>query len=292
MIIRLTWYIVSNEEQCWSEGNFTDVINEIGLTPPNMSTNHTIRGAKTRAGYVYNLSGLLRAIKEWGAILPVIGYNSGKFDLQVLAPFWAKHMLVEDIKPTEIESNVLDSLPADDKVDTARLCNCIESISNYKCVMTRDSIKFCDLIKFIPGRQSLDSSLKSYKLPVAKGISPYEILNQDWTELNNLELSWSSSAYDLFGNKLRSGLYRASSNLLEMEWEQHLRTLHMYKEQPLICFMARDILKSYGGEWSAISERDMIAYLGYSDVKFQKQRTWDLEDYTLCFDNLDPLKQA
>ena len=95
----------------------------------------------------------------WLRQLPVIGFNSGKYDLNVIKRFFVPYLM----KPSE-----------DDEIDETRFV--IKRQNTCMCFST-DKLKFLDMVNFLAPGYSYDKYLKAYGCKLQKGHFPYEYMD-------------------------------------------------------------------------------------------------------------------
>ena len=124
--------------------------------------------------------------------LPVFGFNSGKYDLNLIKSYLLPYLIHErDIQPTVIKkANHFVSLKFGDK-------------------------QFLDILNFLGGATSLDSFLKAYKTNETKGFFPYE-----WFDSPEKLDATFLPPYDRFFSKLRN------YNPLEKEFTDFTKLLN------------------------------------------------------------------
>ena len=119
---------------------------------------------------------LKQHLKRYVNILPVFGFNSGRYDLNLIKSYLIPYLICDkDIEPTVIKK-------ANDFI-------------SFKF----GDVQFLDIMKFLGGATTLDSFLKIYKASETKSFFPYEWFDSpdklDYTEL---------SSYEAFFSKLRN----------------------------------------------------------------------------------------
>ena len=83
--------------------------------------------------------------------LPVLRFNSGKYDLNLIKSYLLPYFIHErDVQPTVIKK------------------------ANHFVFLKFGDVKFLDILNFLGGATSLDSFLKTYKTNETKGFFPYE----------------------------------------------------------------------------------------------------------------------
>ena len=113
---------------------------------------------------------------KWLREVPVIGFNSGKYDSNLMKK-WMSGALSEFDKPENEEVSPLKS-------------------NNMYRVIKSKSLKFLDMANYLAAGSSLDQWLKAYQCSMTKGFFPYEWLD-DFTKLDSNSLpaynDWFSS---------------------------------------------------------------------------------------------------
>ena len=110
--------------------------------------------------------------EKWIKEVPVIGFNSAKYDCNIM-----KVYLCDALKKYDF---VFDHDKQKQNIQTLKTGNC------YR-VITSDHLKFLDVSNFLAAGTSLDKWLKAYKCEVQKAIFPYEWLD-DYNKLNCVRL--------------------------------------------------------------------------------------------------------
>ena len=108
--------------------------------------------------------------------LPVFGFNSGKYDLNLIKSFLLPCLIHErDIHPTVIKK------------------------ANHFVSLKFGDVQFLDILNFLGRATSLDSFLKAYKTNETKGFFPYE-----WFDSPEKLDATFLPHYDCFFSKLRN----------------------------------------------------------------------------------------
>ena len=130
-------------------------------------------------------------LERYCNVLPVFGFNSAKYDLNLIK-FYLLPILVNEcnIEPTVIKK------------------------ANQFISFKFGDIQLLDIMTFLGGATSLDSFLKAYKTSETKGFFPYEWFDHP-DRMQSLELP----PYDAFYSKLRS------CNPLETEYTDYVNLL-------------------------------------------------------------------
>ena len=134
---------------------------------------------------------LQESLERYCYVLPVFGFNSAKYDLNLIKPYLLPILVKErDIEPTVIKK------------------------ANQFISFNFGDIQLLDIMNFLGGATSLDSFLKAYKTSETKGFFPYEWFDHP-DKMQNTELP----PYDAFYIKLRS------CNPLEAEYTDYVNLL-------------------------------------------------------------------
>ena len=124
--------------------------------------------------------------------LPVFGFNSGKYDLNLIKSYLLPYLIHErDIQPTVIKK------------------------ANHFVSVKFGDVQFLDILNFLGGATSLDSFLKAYKTSETKGFFPYE-----WFDSPEKLDATFLPPYDCFFSKLRN------YNPLEKEFTDFTKLLN------------------------------------------------------------------
>ena len=130
-------------------------------------------------------------LERYCNVLPLFGFNSAKYDLNLIKSYLLPYLVNErNIQPTVIEK--------------------ANQFTSFKF----GDIQLLDIMNFLGGATSLDSFLKAYKTSETKGFFPYEWFDHP-DKLQNQELP----PYDAFYSKLRS------CNPLETEYTDYVNLL-------------------------------------------------------------------
>ena len=95
--------------------------------------------------------------------LPVVGFNSGKYDLNVMIKFLLPHFLLHGNRKGKL-------------VDETSSWFIIKKQNNLMCLST-NTLKFLDITNYLAPGFSYDKYLKAYGCTVTKGNFPYEYMN-------------------------------------------------------------------------------------------------------------------
>ena len=123
---------------------------------------------------------LMGQMYGWMRQLPVVGFNSGKYDLNAIKQFLIPYFL------TTSKTDVEQDEAADEreqegnrKVETDGIGSMfvIKRNNTFMC-LTTDQLKFVDMINYIAPGFSYDKYLKAYGCEVTKGHFPYEYMDR------------------------------------------------------------------------------------------------------------------
>ena len=130
-------------------------------------------------------------LKRYCNVLPIFGFNSAKYDLNLLKSYLLPILVNErNIEPTVMKK------------------------TNQFISFKFGDIQLLDIMNFLGRATSLDSFLKAYKTSETKGFFPYEWFDHP-DKMQNPELP----PYDAFYSKLRS------CNPLETEYTDYVNLL-------------------------------------------------------------------
>ena len=123
---------------------------------------------------------LMGQMYGWMRQLPVIGFNSGKYDLNAIKQFLIPYFLTTS--KTDVEQDeVADEREQEGnrKVETDGIGSMfvIKRNNTFMCLST-DQLKFVDMINYIAPGFSYDKYLKAYGCEVTKGHFPYEYMDR------------------------------------------------------------------------------------------------------------------
>ena len=100
---------------------------------------------------------LEKQLQAWLHQLPVLGFNSGRYDLNAIKKFFV---------PLVIHNNTAERAS----------CFVIKRQNNFMCLST-DKLKFLDMVNFLAPGVSYDKYLKAYGCELGKGHFPYEYMD-------------------------------------------------------------------------------------------------------------------
>ena len=115
---------------------------------------------------------LIGQLLGWLHQLPVIGFNSGKYDLNVIKQFFVPYLL----KPSKQEDNDDGNDEEEEEDDDDETRFVIERQNIFMCFSTK-KLKFLDIINFLAPGYSYDKYLKAYGCELQKGHFPYEYMD-------------------------------------------------------------------------------------------------------------------
>ena len=131
---------------------------------------------------------LQESLERYCNVLPVFGFKSAKYDLNLIKSYLLPILVNErDIEPTVIKK------------------------ANQFISFKFGNIQLLDIMNFLAGATSLDSLLKSYKFSETKGFLPYE-----WFDHLDKMLNTELPPYDAFYSKLRN------CNPLEADYTEYV----------------------------------------------------------------------
>ena len=124
---------------------------------------------------------LMGQLYGWMRQLPVIGFNSGKYDLnaikQFLIPYFLTTSKTVEQEEDEDEDEREQEVNKKDENDGIWSMFVIKSNNTFMRLST-DQLKFLDMINYIAPGFSYDKYLKAYGCEVTKGHFPYEYMDR------------------------------------------------------------------------------------------------------------------
>ena len=118
---------------------------------------------------------LIGQLLGWLHQLPVIGFNSGKYDLNVIKQFFVPYLLKPSKQEDNDDGNDEDEEEEDDD-DDGETRFVIKRQNTFMCFSTK-KLKFLDIINFLAPGYSYDKYLKAYDCELQKGHFPYEYMD-------------------------------------------------------------------------------------------------------------------
>ena len=138
-----------------------------------------------------NLQSVIKELRDYLTTLPVFGFNSSRYDLNLIKEYLIPILMNKDLQPQPIKS------------------------INKFISLKYDGIQFLDIMNFLGGSTSLDSFLKAFGASETKAFFPYEWFN-DPSKLDDTILP----EYDAFFSKLKN------HNVLEHEHNTFTKLLN------------------------------------------------------------------
>ena len=124
---------------------------------------------------------LMGQLYGWMRQLPVIGFNSGKYDLNAIKQFLIPYFLTTSNTVEQDEAEDEDEREQEgnkkDENDGVGSMFVIKRNNTFMCLST-DQLKFLDMINYIAPGFSYDKYLKAYGCEVTKGHFPYEYMDR------------------------------------------------------------------------------------------------------------------
>ena len=148
-----------------------------------------------------NCSDIQERIRSYIAILPVFGFNSQRYDLNVIKP----HLM-----------RILTETPDQDDDETVGQINfVVKKQDSMTCIQTA-TLRFLDTTNFIPPGYTYEAYLKAHGASLAKGFFPYEWMD-DIEKLNHKALPNQEAFFSRLSNKTISDKDYAS---LKETWDR------------------------------------------------------------------------
>ena len=119
---------------------------------------------------------LMGQLYGWMHQLPVIGFNSGKYDLNVIKQFLIPYFLSTTTSKTGEQEQEQDDKEEEEYKGNGSFF-IIKRNNTFMCLST-DQLKFLDMINYIAPGFSYDKYLKAYGCEVTKGHFPYEYMDR------------------------------------------------------------------------------------------------------------------
>ena len=128
---------------------------------------------------------LMGQLYGWMHQLPVIGFNSGKYDLNAIKQFLIPYFLStakteeqeEEEEEEEEEEREQEDKKKEEENDGIGSFFVIKRNNTFMCLST-DQLKFLDMTNYIAPGFSYDKYLKAYGCEVTKGHFPYEYMDR------------------------------------------------------------------------------------------------------------------
>ena len=132
---------------------------------------------------------LIGQLLGWLRQLPVIGFNSGRYDLNVVKKFFIPYLL----KPSKQDDNDAD----DEAADEIRFV--IKRQNTFMCFATK-KLKFLDICNYLAPGVSYAKYLTAYGCELEKGHFPYEYMN-DLCKLDDQALPTQTAFFSQLKNE-------------------------------------------------------------------------------------------
>ena len=140
---------------------------------------------------------LIGQLLGWLHQLPVIGFNSGKYDLNVIKQFFVTYLLNSTKQNDKHDGNDEAADNEDDDDDETRFV--IKRLNTFMCLSTKKQ-KFLDIINYLAPGFSYDKYLKAYGCELQKGHFPYEFMD-DVRKLDDCALPLQEAFYSRLKNE-------------------------------------------------------------------------------------------
>ena len=138
----------------------------------------------------------------WINQMPVIGFNSGRYDLNTIKQFMVPYLLLGDGKETAS-------------------CFVIKRRNTFMCLST-SKLKFLDMVNYLAPGFSYDKYLKAYGCDLTKGHFPYEYMD-DIRKLDDRNLPPKEAFYSRLKNE---GITNEAYVACERVWrEKNMQTM-------------------------------------------------------------------
>ena len=119
---------------------------------------------------------LMGQLYGWMHQLPVIGFNSGKYDLNAIKQFLIPYF-ISTSKTEEQEEEAKEQVDKEEENEGIGSIFVIKRNNTFMCLST-DQLKFLDMTNYIAPGFSYDKYLKAYGCEVTKGHFPYEYMDR------------------------------------------------------------------------------------------------------------------
>ena len=117
---------------------------------------------------------LMKQLHDWLHKLPVIGFNSGKYDLNAIKQFLVPYFLSKnEEEEKEMEQDDKEKEEENNGVGSFFV---IKRDNTFMCLSTYQ-LTFLDMTNYIAPGFSYDKYLKAYGCKITKGFFPYEYMN-------------------------------------------------------------------------------------------------------------------
>ena len=139
--------------------------------------------------------------------LPVLGFNSSRYDLNLLKSFIVHHL----------------------QLDSDPLAHVIKKRNSYQCIST-ENLKFLDMSNFVSAGHSYASFLKSFRVETSKSFFPYEFLDSP----EKLQYP-SIPPYDAFFSHLKQKNVLEEDGGVARGLENYKKIEEIWKSQDMTC---------------------------------------------------------
>lgn len=179
--------------------NFQPILDQIegqiqALTPQDGMSNEEDAGKKLRV----HLKGLIQRLENHIKEMPVLGFNSGKYDINVIKPYIYRYLQKHD-----------------------KICFMVKRNNNHMCIKTTN-LKFLDVSNFLAPGFSYAQFINAYECSLQKGFFPYEWLDSP-DKLNTTQLPQREAFYSSLKN---SDISMDDYRYCQQIWQQHgMRTM-------------------------------------------------------------------
>ena len=172
-------------------------------------------------------------LQVWLHQLPVLGFNSGRYDLNAIKRFFV---------PLLIHNNTAERAS----------CFVIKRQNNFMCLST-DKLKFVDICNYLAPGVSYDKYLKAYGWELGKGHFPYEYMD-DLQKLDDQALPTQTA---LFSRLKNEGISDTDYAACQAVWcDKQMTTMRDY----LIWYNNRDVtpfLEAISKQFAFYRDRDI-----------------------------------
>ena len=193
---------------------------------------------------------LIGQLRGWLHQLPVIGFNSGKYDLNVVKQFFVPYLL----KPSKQDDNDEDIDEEEDGDDETRFV--IKRQNTFMCFTTK-KLKFLDITSYLAPGFNYDKYLKAYGCELQKGLFPYEYMD-GIGKLEDRVLPPKEAFYSRLKNE-------------DISADDYARCQTVWRDNPMKSM--RDFLVWY-------NNRDVVPFLEAIDKQFAFYKQQNIDMFT------------
>ena len=171
---------------------------------------------------------LMGQLYGWMRQLPVIGFNSGKYDRNAVKQFIIPYFLSTKSKTGEQEEKEQEQEQDDKEEENEGIGSffVIKRNNTFMCLLT-DQLKFLDMINYIAPGFSYDKYLKAYGSEVMKGHFPYEYMDR----LERLDDTALPSKQAFFSRLKNEGICQLSRGLARQRYDYFARLSRLVQQQ-------------------------------------------------------------